>query len=330
MGVESKTRTLKLKNVNVDPAIQPRAAGLDEGHVADLEAAYRAGAAVPPPRVVKTASGAMWLSRGFHRIAAALRAGLAELEFEVVAGDRKDAIIDAACSNTDHGLKRTNADKRRAVEILLTECPEWSDRKLADSAGVGDDLVRAVRKATVQVPFSGTCDAPAKRVGKDGKAYTVKPKSPLKAPEPEAEDPAIVAEAGLSADPVEVVAPADDDANPEDTPIFEPEPPATPPPAEADPAADSLAAVETLCRDMDAVAGRMKGLKADRYCYAIHVDSAVAQVEAARKTLWQGRAAFPCPYCEASGEPGCRACGGTRRVKRSTRDSGLEAMGGRK
>jgi ParB-like chromosome segregation protein Spo0J len=98
----------------------------------------------------------------------------------------------------------------------------------------------------------------------------------------------------------------------------------------ADPAAESLDRVESLCRDMDQIAARMKGLKADRYCYAIHVDSAVAQVEAARKTLWQGRAAHPCPYCETTGEGGCKACNGTTRVKRSTRDSGVEAMGGRK
>lgn len=105
-------------------------------------------------------------------------------------------------------------------------------------------------------------------------------------------------------------------------------------PAPAEPAADEGAAfvalVETLCRDTDQIAARMKALKANRFAYAIHVDSAVSQVEAARKTLWQGRPSEPCPYCVANEAAGCKACGMTLRVKAATAQRGREAVGGAK
>lgn len=93
-----------------------------------------------------------------------------------------------------------------------------------------------------------------------------------------------------------------------------------------DPAA-FVAAVETLCRDIDQIARRMKELKTSPLSYPMHVDSAVSQVEAARKTLWQGRPAHECPYCHGEG---CKTCNGTGRVKKTTYDSGMEAVGGGK
>ena len=61
-----------------------------------------------------------------------------------------------------------NADKRRAVELLLA-CDKWrknSDRWIAAKCGVSNELVGAVRK---QVSDSDTSRT---RTGKDGKKYT--------------------------------------------------------------------------------------------------------------------------------------------------------------
>ncbi len=99
-------------------------------------------------------------------------------------------------------------------------------------------------------------------------------------------------------------------------------------PAPVDEGAEFVRAVEALCRDMDQIAARTKQLKKSRFGYSIHVDSAASQIEAARKTLWQGRPAHPCPYCVASGSDGCKACNGTTRVKQSTMKIGQEAVGG--
>lgn len=95
----------------------------------------------------------------------------------------------------------------------------------------------------------------------------------------------------------------------------------------ADEGAEFVKEVETLCRDVDQIAARMKALKSSRFAYSINIDSSVSQVEAARKTFWQGRPAHPCPYC--AGE-GCKTCANTGRVKKATHESGKEAMGGGK
>jgi hypothetical protein len=92
-----------------------------------------------------------------------------------------------------------------------------------------------------------------------------------------------------------------------------------------DPGAEFVSEVETLCRDIDQIAARMKELKKSKFSYPIHVDSAVSQVEAARKTLWQGRPAHVCPYCKGAG---CKPCNGTGRVKKTTYDTGRDAVGG--
>ena len=46
-----------------------------------------------------------------------------------------------------HGVRRTNADKRKAVMTLLQdeEWSQWSNVKIAEQCAVSDELVRKVR-----------------------------------------------------------------------------------------------------------------------------------------------------------------------------------------
>jgi hypothetical protein len=164
---------LKLAGITVDPTIQPRAKGLDQSHVDDLAQAYRDKKAINCPTVWKIGD-VYKLSQGFHRVQAAHEAGLKELEFHVMVGTDLDCAIDALCANQEHGLKRTNEDKRRAVDRILELCPNWTNTRIEAAAGVSDWLVNE-RRSLVQVPDSGTSE-PQKRVGKDGKTYTVPPK----------------------------------------------------------------------------------------------------------------------------------------------------------
>lgn len=170
-------KVLKLDKIIVDLDIQPRAKGLDPDHVDDLVAAYRDDTrrpTIPPPTVWNIkGKGELKLSQGFHRLKAAKLAGLKELECDVRIGSEQECAIDALTSNKSHGLKRSNEDKRRAVDLLLKLCPDWSANRIADAAGVHDGLVAERKKS--QVPESGTCE-PRTVVGKDGKTYTVKPK----------------------------------------------------------------------------------------------------------------------------------------------------------
>jgi hypothetical protein len=100
-----------------------------------------------PPVVLFAEGPTFWLADGFHRFQAATAAGLSDILAEVRPGNQRDAQLFSIASNAEHGLPRTNANKRKAVGLLL-EDPErrqWSDREIARHCGVSDRLVNKVR-----------------------------------------------------------------------------------------------------------------------------------------------------------------------------------------
>ena len=75
--------------------------------------------AVLPPIVVFHDGCDFWIGDGFHRIEAARKIGRETIVAEIRRGSTRDAILHAVGANAVHGLRRTQADKRRAVEVLL-------------------------------------------------------------------------------------------------------------------------------------------------------------------------------------------------------------------
>jgi hypothetical protein len=106
-----------------------------------------AAGATLPPLVVFQEGNQYWLAEGFHRVAAGLHAGLGELPCEVRQGGLRDAILHSAGANAAHGLRRTNADMRRAVLMLLQDevWGGWADREIARRCAVGRPLVAELR-----------------------------------------------------------------------------------------------------------------------------------------------------------------------------------------
>ena len=146
---------IDLALIAVNGGTQMRA-GLNEETVVEYaEAMIVAGDYGPfPPVAVYYDGSVYWLADGFHRVEAARR--VLALEGEAVripavvkVGDRRKAILEAAKANATHGLRRTNADKRRAVEVLLDddEWGQWSDRKIAEMCRVSAPFVAKVRNA---------------------------------------------------------------------------------------------------------------------------------------------------------------------------------------
>lgn len=119
-----------------------------------------------PPVVVFCDRGQYILADGFHRVWAAHRNSFLDIEAIVHKGTKADALRYALGANAAHGLRRSNADKRRSVELALAEWPTLSDREIERICCVSDSLVADVRKA--QLPDSGSCES-EKRTGKDGK-----------------------------------------------------------------------------------------------------------------------------------------------------------------
>ncbi len=106
-----------------------------------------AGAAFPPV-VVYFDGTEYWLADGFHRVAAARKIERETIEAEVLDGGERDAILHGIGSNASHGLRRTQADKRRAVERLLRddEWGKWSNRQIAKFAKVDHKTVGKIRR----------------------------------------------------------------------------------------------------------------------------------------------------------------------------------------
>lgn len=140
-------RTVPLASIRRDEALICRANGIRPRAVTDYAAAMRAGATFPPIVVFVDEDGTYWLADGFHRSAGAELAGLTEIAAEVRRGGRHEALLHAASANAMHGVRRTSKDKRRAVELVLREFPQATDRWVAERCGVDHKTVGAVRRA---------------------------------------------------------------------------------------------------------------------------------------------------------------------------------------
>ncbi len=106
-----------------------------------------AGAVFPPVEVYYDGS-IYWLAEGYHRVEAARKLDRESIDAEVLDGGKRDAILHGIGSNASHGLRRTQADKRRAVERLLRdeEWGKWSNRKIAKLAKVDHKTVGKIRR----------------------------------------------------------------------------------------------------------------------------------------------------------------------------------------
>lgn len=139
---------LELGKIRTDGGTQSRAA-ISEETVADYVEAMSDPNTVFPPVIVYYDGEDYWLADGFHRVAAWGRIGRNAVPADVRQGSRRRAILHSVAANAAHGLRRTNADKRRAVMTLLEdeEWAQWSNREIARRCAVSDVLVGDVRKA---------------------------------------------------------------------------------------------------------------------------------------------------------------------------------------
>lgn len=194
---------------------QTRAA-LDETTLGEYAAVWKNGAEFPPCVVFHDGFD-YWVGGGHHRVEAARRAGRASVPCIVKSGQKRDAIEFGFRDNDTHGLRRSNADKRYAVNMALDD-KAWgklSSVKIAELIGVAESLVRKMReeRETKESPDSGvrtkrtpppsdTKDEPKAetRTGKDGKEQPAKKTKPKPVPavaaveeetEPEADRPAV-------------------------------------------------------------------------------------------------------------------------------------------
>lgn len=185
MSNEGQPMTLPISRIRRDGGTQLREK-IDRDLVDDY--AEQMQRAVFPRAIVVFDGHDYWLADGFHRLEARLKMQQTTLDCLVYEGSLRDAILVAARANAQHGLRRTNADKRRAVLAILAD-EEWSqksNRWVAEVCGVGRDLVQVLRSQlseTAKRPLEGDC-----RLGQDGRlrpahraANTGEPADPVEA-----------------------------------------------------------------------------------------------------------------------------------------------------
>jgi hypothetical protein len=120
-------------------------AELSEQHVQDLAADLLLRECELPPLQAVQCGQILFLTDGWHRLSALMRAGRKSARCLIRAGDENAARLASASANQGHGLRRSDADKRRAVLLALEAEPGWSDDAVANHCGVSARLVRRMR-----------------------------------------------------------------------------------------------------------------------------------------------------------------------------------------
>lgn len=139
-------KNVALKKLRLDGDTQPRTT-IDDDVVAEYAAAYKAKAKIPP-LVVFFDGVDRWLADGFHRWHGATSVGIKSTPCDVRKGTREDARWFSYSANQTHGLRRSNADKVKAVKAAIKhpKATGMTDVKLASHVGVSGSFVGKIRK----------------------------------------------------------------------------------------------------------------------------------------------------------------------------------------
>ena len=165
----AKIVELKISDIRTDGNAQMRAA-IDLGTVKEYAERISAGVSLPPI-VVFHDGKSYWPGDGFHRLAAHQAMGKDAISCEIHQGTAADAVWYAIGANQTHGLRRTNADKEKAVKAALVH-------PAAVKAGMGDNQIAlhvgvshtTVAKYRAELELTCQLCKSTVRTGADGRA----------------------------------------------------------------------------------------------------------------------------------------------------------------
>lgn len=137
---------IKLSELRLDGGTQPRT-NMDQEVVAEYADCLMDGVKMPSLTVFHDGTY-YWLADGFHRYFAHKKADYKEAECDVRQGSLRDAILYSVGANDNHGLRRSNEDKRKAVMTLLDdiEWSDWADSEIARRCKVSAMTVGRIKK----------------------------------------------------------------------------------------------------------------------------------------------------------------------------------------
>jgi ParB-like chromosome segregation protein Spo0J len=179
MKTATESMPLLLSQIERSSNTQARAA-LDPDAIAEYRRLLEEGQIETVPFADIFFDGSSYhIGDGWHRFEAFTEAGLESMPCRIRKGSERDARIFACAANQKHGVRRTKADRRRSVELLLAD-EEWSgksSRAIAEYCGVSHTTVEKIRaereESTGQLASSnGEATQAESRVGRDGKERT--------------------------------------------------------------------------------------------------------------------------------------------------------------
>jgi ParB-like chromosome segregation protein Spo0J len=142
------------------PGFYLRESGTDATHIRLL--ADAAGTVRLPPILVQRNG---WrIIDGMHRIGAAKLRGEQTIRARVIDCTDEEALVLAIKSNTLHGLPLSKTDRISGAKRILAAHYDWSDRAVAEVAGLSAKTIAALRNRA-----TGDALVSDKRLGRDGK-----------------------------------------------------------------------------------------------------------------------------------------------------------------
>jgi hypothetical protein len=101
--------------------------------------------------------------------------GVVATTAEIHQGGQREALLHAIGANETHGHRRSDADRRHAVTLMLTD-PEWSawaNTEIARQCRVSEFLVRTVRHELELATEKPEAPKPTRTTSRKGKTYTI-------------------------------------------------------------------------------------------------------------------------------------------------------------
>lgn len=144
--MNNPSKMIQIKRIVMDKKIQPRVA-LSQDTINEYCEAHINGDDFPNI-VVFLVNNKYYLADGWHRLEAAKKAKITEMTCDVIKGTYRDAIKYSLLANSKHGLNRSHADKRKAVQACIDD-PEWSvqsARVIGNMCGVSHTFVNSIYK----------------------------------------------------------------------------------------------------------------------------------------------------------------------------------------
>lgn len=139
-------------------ADSPRLKGISEEHARMLAES----ATGTPPILVQ--QDTMRVIDGMHRVHAAQLQGKRHIRAYLIQCDDDESFLTSVSANLSHGLPLTLADRKAAACRIVRAHPAWSDRTIAEAAGLSDKTVSSLRRQ-----LAGTIPWSRWRLGKDGR-----------------------------------------------------------------------------------------------------------------------------------------------------------------